>query len=92
MTSSLNNNGKDGSEPRNRSFKYSASNDDFETKLSLEAKASLKERTDGDDPDGFDKLILSFRKLCQNFENNHKKLLKEDHNLKENLKVELAHH
>jgi hypothetical protein len=83
---------KEHSEPRNKAFKYSVSNDDLEGKANFEPKL-VREKSDViEEDDGFDKLIQSFRKLYCSFENNHKKLLKEDKNLKENLKLEVANH
>lgn len=90
VNASLKSNSKDHSESKNKSFKYSSSIDHYETKKSLENLNSKAESIN--DPEGFDKLIQSFRKLCNNFESNHKKLLREDQNYKENFKEEVSHY
>lgn len=81
---------KDHSDSKNKSFKYSSSIDHYETKKSLDSLNNKPETIN--DPEGFDKLIQSFRKLCSNFETNHKKLLREDQNSKENFKEEVSHY
>lgn len=89
-TAALKSSSKDHSESKNKSFKYSSSIDHYETKKSLDSLAGRPESIN--DPEGFDKLIQSFRKLCSNFESNHKKLLREDQHSKENFKEEVSHY
>jgi hypothetical protein len=74
------------SDSKSKPFKYSSSIDHYDTKKSLEHLTGKPEPLPLPDPDGLEKLIQSFRKLCNNFEANHKKLLREDQNFKENFK------
>lgn len=76
VNSTLKGNNLDRPEPKNRSFKYTPSSEDYETKLSMENKSNKDKIELLEDGEGFDRLIASFRKLCSNFESNHKKLLK----------------
>ena len=87
VSTSVASNGLERPEPRNQSFKTAISHEDFETNMSNNGKHGKGVSELSQDPQGFDKLILSFRRMCNNFQNNHRKLLKQDQNLKENLKV-----
>ena len=53
------------SDSKSKPFKYSSSIDHYETKKTLENTNTKVEPIA--DADGFEKLIQSFRKLCNNF-------------------------
>lgn len=46
----------------------------------------MKDEIKDDNSEDYEKLIVSFRKLVNNFESNHRKLIREDQNFKENFK------